>query len=197
MNTFAKNPTKAIKELIQDSCLAEDPLEVAHFIISCEELDKTAIGEYLGERDDFHIDVLAHCVRLLDFSNLSFVRSLRRLLSRFRLPGESQKIERITEVFADVYFEVAEPGLFAHPDTIFVLSYSTIMLNTDAHNPQVKKKMTLEQFVANNRGINQGSDLPLSLLQSIYEDIQQQSIRLKDDDPYPDAVHKAYLSYIL
>ena len=36
---------------------------------------------------------------------------------------------------------------------MFVLAYSTIMLNTDLHNPQVKRKMTLEQFVSNNRGL--------------------------------------------
>jgi Sec7-like guanine-nucleotide exchange factor len=29
------------------------------------------------------------------------------------------------------------------------------MLNTDLHSPQVKKRMSLEEFVRNNRGINQ------------------------------------------
>lgn len=43
-----------------------------------------------------------------------------------------------------------------------VLAYSTIMLNTDAHNPNVKanRKMTKKQFVSNNRGIDGGKDLP-------------------------------------
>ena len=38
------------------------------------------------------------------------------------------------------------------------------MLNTDAHNKQVKKKMTLEQFIRNNRGTNGGKDWPKETL---------------------------------
>ena len=35
-------------------------------------------------------------------------------------------------------------------DTAYVLSFSLIMLNTDAHNPNVKNKMTKDQFLRNN-----------------------------------------------
>ena len=49
---------------------------------------------------------------------------------------------------------------FANADTGYVLAYSIIMLNTDAHNPMVKNKMTKEGFHKNNRGINDGADLP-------------------------------------
>lgn len=34
------------------------------------------------------------------------------------------------------------------------------MLNTDLHNPSIKKKMTVEEFIKNQRGINNGKDLP-------------------------------------
>lgn len=64
-------------------------------------------------------------------------------LSAFRLPGEAQKIARIMENFASQFCE-GNPDVFANTDTAYVLSYSVIMLNTDAHNPQVKKKMTKE-----------------------------------------------------
>ncbi len=39
------------------------------------------------------------------------------------------------------------------PDVVEVLTFSLIMLHTDAHNPSVKKekKMTMAQFVSNNR----------------------------------------------
>jgi len=30
------------------------------------------------------------------------------------------------------------------------LAFSVLLLNTDAHNPSVKKKMTLAQFIRNN-----------------------------------------------
>jgi len=38
------------------------------------------------------------------------------------------------------------------------------MLNTDLHNPAVKNKITKQQFFRNNRGINNGGDLPESFL---------------------------------
>lgn len=66
-------------------------------------------------------------------------------------------------------------------DTVYVLAYSTIMLNTDAHNPQVKNRMTKLDFVKNNRGINDGADLPEDLLHSIFDDIVSNEIRMKDE----------------
>lgn len=38
------------------------------------------------------------------------------------------------------------------------------MLNTSLHNPNVRDKPGLERFVAMNRGINEGGDLPEDLL---------------------------------
>lgn len=73
---------------------------------------------------------------------------------------------------------------FAHNtrlDTAYVLAYSTILLNTDAHNPQVKRRMTLTDFIKNNRGINDNADLPDELLSSIYQDIVSNEIRMKDE----------------
>lgn len=49
-------------------------------------------------------------------------------------------------------------------DTCYVLSFAVIMLNTSLHNPNVKDKPTVERFIAMNRGINDGGDLPEELL---------------------------------
>ena len=55
------------------------------------------------------------------------------------------------------------------------------MLNTDAHNPQVKNRMTKEEFIKNNRGINDGANLPDEFLLSIFDEIQTNEIRMKDE----------------
>lgn len=92
-------------------------------------------------------------------------RSLRRqFLWSFRLPGEAQKIDRMMERFAHRYCEL-NPAIFKNPDTCFVLSFAIIMLNTSLHNPAVKDKQTIEQFIAMNRGIDNGDDLPRELLE--------------------------------
>lgn len=54
----------------------------------------------------------------------------------FRLPGEAQKIDRLMEKFAERYVK-CNPASFKSADVAYVLAYSVIMLNTDAHNPQV------------------------------------------------------------
>lgn len=63
----------------------------------------------------------------------------------------------------------------------YVLAYSVIMLNTDAHNPMVKNKMGLEDFLRNNRGIDDGGDLPREFLVDLYNRIVNNEIKMKDD----------------
>lgn len=58
------------------------------------------------------------------------------------------------------------PSLLANPDAAHTLSFSLIMLNTDQHNPLIKNRMTLPQFINNNRGINGGQNVPPALLES-------------------------------
>jgi len=58
-------------------------------------------------------------------------------LQGFRLPGEAQKIDRLMEKFAERYVS-CNAGAFKSADVCYVLAYSVIMLNTDAHNPQVQ-----------------------------------------------------------
>jgi brefeldin A-inhibited guanine nucleotide-exchange protein len=55
------------------------------------------------------------------------------------------------------------------------------MLNTDAHNPQVKKRMTKADFIKNNRGINDNADLPEEFLSEIFDEIVSNEIRMKDE----------------
>lgn len=92
-----------------------------------------------------------------------FSLNCRQFLWSFRLPGEAQKIDRMMECFAQRYCQL-NPDIFTNADTCYVLSFAIIMLNTSLHNPSVKDKPLPEQFVAMNRGINNGGDLPQELL---------------------------------
>ncbi|CAK7340683.1 unnamed protein product [Dovyalis caffra] len=92
----------------------------------------------------------------------SFYRALA-----FRAPGEAQKIDRIMEMFAERYCK-CNPKVFSSADTAYALAYSVIMLNTDAHNPMVKNKMSPDDFIRNNLGIDDGKDLPEEYLRSVY-----------------------------
>ncbi len=54
------------------------------------------------------------------------------------------------------------------------------MLATDLHNPSIKpeKKMTLEQFKGNTRGVNNGGVFDPIILEGIYDEIKQEKFEL-------------------
>jgi len=148
--------------------------------------------------------LLQSYVQFFDFRDVSIDDAIRDLLSTFRLPGEAQKIDRIMEQFARKYSDenyhhhvtAANPEdieSFNHEsskvemnaDTIFVLSFSIIMLNTDLHNPNIREenRMNEDQFLRNNRGIGtNGSNLPDEYLLQIYQSIAKRPITLREDD---------------
>ncbi|RLN12051.1 hypothetical protein C2845_PM09G16360 [Panicum miliaceum] len=153
-----------------------DPHNVALFFRYTPGLDKNLLGDYLGNHDEFSIQVLHEFAITFDFKEMNLDAALRPFLETFRLPGESQKIQRILEAFSERYYEQS-PQIFVNIDAALVLSYSVILLNTDQHNVRVKKKMTEEDFIRNNRRINGGNDLPMEFLSEIYYSICRNEIR--------------------
>jgi hypothetical protein len=94
------------------------------------------LGDFLGDPDDFCLQVLEEFACTFDFSDMQIDGALRTFLESFRLPGEAQKIHRVLEAFSDRFYQQSK-GILANKDAAFVLSYSVIMLNTDQHNVQV------------------------------------------------------------
>jgi brefeldin A-inhibited guanine nucleotide-exchange protein len=167
---------KGIEALVASGHLEKKPESVASFFHTCEGLDKRAVGDYMGEPDEFNKGVLYAYVDGMSFNGMTIDGALRHFLSGFWLPGEAQKIDRMMEKFAERYCGCT--GAFANADTAYVLAYSIIMLNTDAHSPKVIKKMTKEEFLRNNRGINDGADLPADFLEGIYDRITAQGFKV-------------------
>ncbi|XP_025783345.1 cytohesin-1 [Puma concolor] len=178
---FNMDPKKGIQFLIENDLLKNACEDLAQFLYKGEGLNKTAIGDYLGERDEFNIQVLHAFVELHEFTDLNLVQALRQFLWSFRLPGEAQKIDRMMEAFAQRYCR-CNNGVFQSTDTCYVLSFAIIMLNTSLHNPNVKDKPTVERFIAMNRGINDGGDLPEELLRNLYESIKNEPFKIPEDD---------------
>ncbi|KAG6873306.1 hypothetical protein C0995_000459 [Termitomyces sp. Mi166 len=179
---FNFKPKRGIQFLIDTGFIPSSaPVHIAKFLLTTDGLSKSMIGEYLGEGADENIAIMHAFVDQLDFKDLAFVDALRVFLQSFRLPGEAQKIDRFMLKFAERYIAGNAKMLFANADTAYVLAYSTIMLNTDAHNPQVKHRMTKADFIKNNRGINDNSDLPEEFLSNVYDDIVSNEIKMKDE----------------
>ncbi|KAL1249858.1 hypothetical protein QQF64_020863, partial [Cirrhinus molitorella] len=182
---FNKKPKRGLQYLQEQGMLGTTPEDIAQFLQQEERLDTTQVGEFLGENVKFNKEVMYCYVDRLDFCGKDFVSALRAFLEGFRLPGEAQKIDRLMEKFAARYLECNQgQTLFASADTAYVLAYSIIMLTTDLHSPQVKNKMTKEQYIKMNRGINDSKDLPEEYLSSIYDEIAGKKIAMKESKEY-------------
>ncbi|RLN54612.1 hypothetical protein BBJ29_009082 [Phytophthora kernoviae] len=163
------------------------PESVASFLLHTPGLNKTLIGDYIGdgpiEKYPFNAAVRDAYVAMIDFRSAhSLDDAVRMFLAKFRLPGEAQKIDRMMEAFSkQFYLQSGSSGPLADADAAYVLAFSIIMLNTDLHSDHIAKKMTLEEFVRNNRGINAGQDLPTEYLTDLYYNILEKEIQMQHD----------------
>ncbi|KAG5615396.1 hypothetical protein H5410_015220 [Solanum commersonii] len=179
-NHFSRDEKKGLEYLKLSLLIPDppDPKAYAMFFRYTPGLNKIAIGDFLGDPDDFYLQVLKEFTETFEFMGMVLDTALRTYLETFRLPGESQKIQRILEAFAERFFDQQSSEIFASKDAVFILCYSVIMLNTDQHNPQVKKKMTEDEFIRNNRAINGGQDLPREYLSELFHSISVNAITL-------------------
>ncbi|XP_029845843.1 IQ motif and SEC7 domain-containing protein 1 isoform X2 [Ixodes scapularis] len=186
LNLFNKRPEKGVRYLVDRGFLDACPRAVARFLVSRKGLSKLMIGDYLGNLQcPFNMQVLECFVQELDFAGMQVDLALRKFQSYFILPGEAQKIERLVEVFSHQYAQ-CNPDVVAKlrsADTLFVLAFSVVLLNTDLHTPSVKadKRMKLDDYVRNLRGVDEGHDLDRDMLAGIYERIKAHPFRPGSD----------------
>ncbi|KAJ1631829.1 Sec7 domain-containing protein, partial [Pavlovales sp. CCMP2436] len=152
---------------------------LAAWLRSAPGLSDVAVGELLASPGPLCEGALRHYVAAFELDDLPIERAIRKVLGSFRLPGEAQKIGRVMEAFADVFF--AHGGALAASDArsagaAFVLAFAVVMLNTDAHNANVKEKMTFGQFVENNANLNDGANFEERTLRRIFDDVTSYEI---------------------
>uniref|UniRef100_A0A3B4X9Q5 IQ motif and Sec7 domain ArfGEF 2 n=1 Tax=Seriola lalandi dorsalis TaxID=1841481 RepID=A0A3B4X9Q5_SERLL len=183
--TVARKPEKGIQYLIERGFVSDTPVGIARFILERKGLSRQMIGEFLGSRQQFNKDVLDCVLDEMDFSGMDLDDALRKFQAQIKVQGEAQRVERLVEAFSQRYC-VCNPVLirqFQNPDTIFILAFAIILLNTDMYSPNVKpeRKMKLEDFIKNLRGVDNGQDIPRDLLVAIYGRIQKWELRTNDD----------------
>jgi len=197
---FNLNPKRGV-EFIQDNGLVHkvqgddsgNARRVAIFLKHTRGLNKEQIGKVLGGESPQHILILKNFFVQFDLSVYGptikgLERALRSVFESFKPPGESQKIERIVETFADKFNEdnsmvgeEANPSAMFLPGTTFLLAYSIILLNVDLHNPNNPRKMLRREFISNLRGLDDGKDLPQDELGALYDRILRHQMRHKVD----------------
>lgn len=193
---FNEKPKKGVPLLIEKKFIKSDLEEdIAQFLFENNgRLNKRTIGLLLC--DPAHTSLLKKFIDLFDFKDLRVDEAIRILLTKFRLPGESQQIERIIEAFSARYVESQNydpskannsndvedlSAIQPDADSVFILSYSVIMLNTDLHNPQVKEHMSFDDYCSNLKGCYNQQNFPPWYLDKIYCSIRDKEIVMPEE----------------
>jgi hypothetical protein len=160
----ASSGAKAARKLVAEGLLGGGGAqELADFIFDNDgKLDQEMVGDLLsGSKEELGGQALPLVMGSIAFEALPLDSALRLMIASIKLPGEAQKIDRIIEAFAARYV-ACNPGLVAHPDDAYVLAFSLTLLNTDAHNANIRKdrKMTQEGYVRNLRGVCKDGSSP-------------------------------------
>ncbi|EUC34639.1 hypothetical protein COCCADRAFT_92963 [Bipolaris zeicola 26-R-13] len=190
---FNEKPKAGIAYLASQGVISDpdDPKCIAEFVKGTTRVDKKVLGEFISKKGNEAI--LSAFIDLFDFTGQRIDEALRQLLHAFRLPGESALIERILTEFSEKYFKMAKPEGIVNGDAIYILTYAVIMLNTDQHNPNMKqKRMQLEDFRRNVRGVNDGKDFDAEFLEKIYESIKNREIILPEEHSDRNAYEHAW-----
>ncbi|PAV56279.1 hypothetical protein WR25_15707 isoform A [Diploscapter pachys] len=193
LNFFNKKPDRGVALLNAWGFVDETPESLARLLFGRRGLSKLMIGEYIGTlHSQFHSLVLKYFISLIDLRGLEVDVALRKAMQFFILPKEAEKIDRIIQAFA-IHYSKCNPRraekFRGGWDTVHLISFAVIMLNTDLHSPNLKQNMRMkkEDFVKNLKGQDkasgekEGVDIDRSVLEGIYERVQLDEIQPGDD----------------
>jgi hypothetical protein len=157
-----------------------DPRSQAKFLLETPGLDKVQIGILLGQPEPEYRSVLHAFTESIDFAGLGFIEALRHFLMHFHLPGEAQQIDRILQAFGRA-FHLENPFFLRSSEECFVLAYSAVVLNTDAHHPRIRQRMSSTDFVATVRGVPGGAEIQNEIILRLYDSIKREKLSLAQD----------------
>ena len=100
--------------------------------------------------DDFSKTCLRKYMRGFAYFGDSIDMAVRKMLMEVELPKETQQIDRLLQGFADRYCE-CNPGIFASTDEAYFVAFSILLLHSDTHNKNNKRKMQKQDYVRNTQ----------------------------------------------
>ena len=118
--------------------------------------------------DEFSKTCLRKYMRGFSYFGESIDMSIRKMLMEVELPKETQQIDRLLAGFSDRYYE-CNPGIFASTDETAFIAFSILLLHSDTHNKNNKRKMTKFDYFKNTQ---QGpAQVSADILDCFYDNI--------------------------
>lgn len=180
---------KGVRFFWEHGMCEKNEVATGRFLFNTPGLDKTMLGEFLGERYDFDgfsaQAAMAEYASMFNYTGMEIDLALRLYLGTFRLPGEGQKVERIMEKFSAKYFrDTLETGHFGDSDAVYYLSMAITMLTTSIHNPSVQPqdKLTLQSWKKLLLGQNAGKDYDDTMVDGVFARIAAEEFKVRGED---------------
>ena len=180
-------------QYLKNSGVIKNEEEFGTFLLIISGFDKFILGEFLAKEkppNDTKVVLSSFLNSIdMDFKNVTFLDSLRFLLSRLVLPKDANLILVIMETFSEIILEKNKNDeefirIFKNNDAIYLLISTILALNTmftrkDIKNMNVIKK---EEFKSMNK------DIEPSYADDLYEKLKKDPISLNGD--YNEDIYK-------
>ena len=180
-------------QYLKNSGVIKNEEEFGTFLLVISGFDKFILGEFLAKEkppNDTKVVLFSFLNSIdMDFKRVTFLDSLRFLLSRLVLPKDANLILVIMETFSEIIMEKNKNDeefirIFKNNDSIYLLISTILALNTmftrkDIKNMNVIKK---EEFKSMNK------DIEPSYSDDLYEKLKKEPISLYGD--YNEDIYK-------
>jgi len=190
VDLFNRNPKKGLQYLIDNDLVPNHSKSIANFLthqIVVEPQALTKLWSY-GDLKERYRSIIFDIIDGTTFRGLSLFHAIEKLFSIIQIPAEGSVIDRMLEKFSETYSLQNKDTKFALPfqsfDATYLLSYHLIMLHTSLHSSfNYVKKLSKEDWVVNNIGLNEGNDFSYDFLSDLYDIVQKSrdSFRVKKD----------------
>ncbi|EPR78510.1 GDP/GTP exchange factor, partial [Spraguea lophii 42_110] len=191
---------KVFKEIFKDKEYNNTNNLLILFLRYSEYICRKTLGEFLAStKNKIH---LKQYIDTFNFKDIDILSGLRSILNTFILAGESQQIIRILLAFSEKYYNdnfTNDNNNISHPnpnnkspikesmydstfnneekDSIYILSFSILVLNTNLHNISNKIKMTKKEFIDNNKQCKISSSISDNYLSMVYDSIKEKEFK--------------------
>jgi len=152
-------------------CIFPEYFTNDNIIMTLKYIQKDVYSEFLCRKR--HSELLKLFICSIDYKNVPLVKAMRKLFSSLILPKESQSITFILETFGEHFNNCNMLSDIGYNNTIiFQLICSILMLNTDLHNINVSRKISMNKFINNwYKNIDTLKFIEKDILKGIYEEI--------------------------
>ena len=140
----------------------------------------------MAENNPFSNMILKDYSKTYNFKGYDIIKAMNLFISTFRLMGEAYNIYNFICAFASRYYEenkeIFEKNklnknnnsiFFNSEEEVTSFAYSIMILNTDLHNPNVINKMTVEEFIKNNKSSGLFKEVPEDYFKKIYKELYE------------------------